>query len=82
MHMQLPPDLSQEIQRLATRFGSPGEVIRHAIHALVKEEKRKPVWEAFAEVGASLAETVWQSLSPDASEQHDHYIYGTPKRPA
>jgi hypothetical protein len=48
----------------------------------VKEEKRKPVWEEFAEAGAALPETAWQSLSPDASEQHDHYIYGTPKRPA
>jgi len=25
---------------------------------------------------------VWDALPTDLSEQHDHYIYGTPKRPA
>jgi Arc/MetJ-type ribon-helix-helix transcriptional regulator len=42
----------------------------------------KPIWEVFHELSAAVPEEVWDSLPPDLSEQHDHYIYGTPKRPA
>ncbi len=42
----------------------------------------KPIWEVFQELSADVPDEVWDSLPPDLSEQHDHYIYGTPKRPA
>jgi hypothetical protein len=42
----------------------------------------KPIWEVFQDLSADVPDEVWDSLPPDLSEQHDHYIYGTPKRPA
>ena len=42
----------------------------------------KPIWEVFQELSADVPNEVWDSLPPDLSEQHDHYIHGTPKRPA
>jgi Arc/MetJ-type ribon-helix-helix transcriptional regulator len=42
----------------------------------------KPIWEQFQEISRSVPESEWDKLPADASEQHDHYIYGTPKRPA
>jgi hypothetical protein len=42
----------------------------------------KPIWEVFQEISAGVPDEVWESLPPDLSEQHVHYIYGTPKRPA
>ena len=44
-------------------------------------KERKPIWEVFQELSASVPAEVWDSLPTDLSEQHDHYIYGTPKRP-
>jgi Arc/MetJ-type ribon-helix-helix transcriptional regulator len=41
----------------------------------------KPIWEVFQELSASVPAEVWDALPTDLSEQHDHYIYGTPKRP-
>jgi len=41
----------------------------------------KPIWEVFQELSASVPDEVWDALPTDLSEQHDHYIYGTPKRP-
>ena len=41
----------------------------------------KPIWEVFQEISASVPDEVWDALPTDLSEQHDHYIYGTPKRP-
>jgi hypothetical protein len=43
-------------------------------------EQRKPIWEVFQGLSASVPDEVWDSLPPDLSAEHDHYIYGTPKR--
>ena len=42
----------------------------------------KPIWEVIEEENRSIPPEVWDTLPADLSEQHDHYIYGTPKRPA
>jgi Arc/MetJ-type ribon-helix-helix transcriptional regulator len=41
----------------------------------------KPIWEVIEEENQSIPPEVWDALPADLSEQHDHYIYGTPKRP-
>src|SRR5271166_5732136 len=41
----------------------------------------KPIWEEIQELTAGISGDVWDKLPTDLSEQHDHYIYGTPKRP-
>jgi Arc/MetJ-type ribon-helix-helix transcriptional regulator len=41
---------------------------------------RKPIWEVFQELSASVPDEDWDRLPPDLSAEHDHYIYGTPKR--
>jgi Arc/MetJ-type ribon-helix-helix transcriptional regulator len=45
-------------------------------------QAHKPIWEVFQEISAGVPKEVWESLPADLSEQHDHYVYGTPKRPA
>jgi Arc/MetJ-type ribon-helix-helix transcriptional regulator len=42
----------------------------------------KPIWEVIEEENHSIPPEVWNALPTDLSEQHDHYIYGTPKQPA
>jgi putative addiction module CopG family antidote len=42
----------------------------------------KPIWEIAAELLADVPEEVLNRLPVDGAAQHDHYIYGTPKRPA
>jgi Arc/MetJ-type ribon-helix-helix transcriptional regulator len=41
----------------------------------------RPIWEELQELTAGIPDEVWDKLPTDLSEQHDHYIYGTPKRP-
>ena len=43
--------------------------------------EHKPIWEEFAEIAASIPDDEWAKLPGNGAEQHDHYIYGTPKRP-
>jgi hypothetical protein len=44
--------------------------------------RRKPLWQRAAELRNSVPEEEWAKLPVDGSNQLDHYIYGSPKRPA
>ena len=44
-------------------------------------QTRQPIWEVIEEITASVPEEEWDKLPTDASEQLDHYIYGTRRRP-
>jgi hypothetical protein len=43
-------------------------------------KKHKPIWEVFQEITATIPDEEWAKLPVDGAEQHDHYIYGVPKR--
>jgi Arc/MetJ-type ribon-helix-helix transcriptional regulator len=43
-------------------------------------QARKPIWERILERSAAIPDEEWDKLPVDGAEQHDHYIYGTPKR--
>ena len=40
----------------------------------------KPIWEEIEELTASVPDEEWDKLPVDGAAQHDHYIYGRPKR--
>ncbi len=44
-------------------------------------QAQKTIWEEILEATADIPDEVWDKLPTDLAEQHDHYIYGTPKRP-
>jgi Arc/MetJ-type ribon-helix-helix transcriptional regulator len=41
---------------------------------------RKPVWERILERTAAIPDEEFDKLPSDLAEQHDHYLYGVPKR--
>ena len=45
------------------------------------DQPHKPIWERILERSAAIPDEEWDKLPVDGAEQHDHYIYGTPKRP-
>ncbi len=40
----------------------------------------KPIWEDILELTADVPDEEWDKLPVDLAEQHDHYVYGVPKR--
>jgi hypothetical protein len=40
----------------------------------------KPIWEEILELTVDVPDEEWDKLPPDLAEEHDHYIYGIPKR--
>jgi hypothetical protein len=61
---------------------------RYASVTMSKEElmKRKrsdrPVWQMVEELLKDIPVADLERMPTDGAEQHDHYIYGTPKRPS
>lgn len=41
---------------------------------------RKPIWEVFAEILKDIPDEELRKLPRDGAANHDHYIYGLPKR--
>lgn len=48
---------------------------------IVLGPKRRPIGERIAETVADVPPEELAKLPTDGASQHDHYIYGTPKRP-
>jgi hypothetical protein len=46
-----------------------------------REAAPKPIWEKFIEASLEIPDEELDRLPTDGATQHDHYIYGTPKRP-
>ena len=70
------------------QFSSPDDMITELIREFTQRTRQptsaeagKPIWQVFQEISASVPDEVWDTLPTDLAEQHDHYIYGTPKRP-
>jgi hypothetical protein len=41
---------------------------------------RKPIWEIAAELTNDIPPEILATLSTDSAENHDHYLYGAPKK--
>ncbi|MCU1264787.1 MAG: hypothetical protein JWM21_1105 [Acidobacteria bacterium] len=44
------------------------------------ELTRRPIGEIFDELSSQIPFEEWAELPRDGAEQHDHYLYGSPKR--
>jgi Arc/MetJ-type ribon-helix-helix transcriptional regulator len=97
MPISLSPDLDDRIQQKVLRAGyrTPDEVIRKALDALdaqerqevrqpetVKKKSAGPVWQRFQDAARAIPEEELASLPQDGASDHDHYLYGLPKRSA
>ena len=71
------------LQEHTHRDRAPGAANGHETTspAVVSHEARTPIWEAFIEASLDIPDEELDLLPIDGATQHDHYIYGTPKRP-
>ena len=40
----------------------------------------RPIWEIATEISSSIPIEEWEKLPSDGSVNHDHYLYGAPKK--
>jgi len=78
----LPDEWTSRCQVMA--FGAtergPESPTHHAARPL-SDRASLPIWDLFEEILKDVPENELRKLPRDGAEQHDHYIYGTPKRP-
>ena len=90
-----PTQLSRtDKQRLADLAEKTGdEAVREAVKTFLERsaeqavpngapspEQARPIWEVFEDIMSDVPQEVLDALPADAAEQHDHYIYGIPKK--
>ena len=85
------PFIRSQVQ--SGRHPSADSVIDEALRLLVERERVEsdraepsvpgpmPVWERVLENMRHVPDEVFDRIPADSSEQLDHYVYGTPKRP-
>lgn len=74
--------LPEEVRRLLGVVpGSQLEVEADQRGVLLRRVEEKPLWQRVAEAAAALPADLADQLPSDGAQQHDHYIYGTPRQP-
>ena len=92
--INLPDDLERYIREgvESGRFASVDQAVALAVGMLEQRDMDrpapphlaaddKPIWEVAQEITADIPPEEWAKIPADSSEQLDHYIYGTPRRP-
>ena len=69
----LPDEKQQEVLALVD------EMLKEN-HETRPRENVRPIWEIITELSAQVPMEEWEKLPSDGAEQHDHYLYGSPKR--
>jgi Arc/MetJ-type ribon-helix-helix transcriptional regulator len=90
---ELPADLEAFVQQALAEgtYRSEAELVADALRLLREHHQGReghpgngtphvPIWEVFQESLNDIPEEEIDFLPPDAAEQHNHYIYGTPKK--
>jgi hypothetical protein len=69
----LPPEKQQLVLSLVEEMLSKEEAMRDRVAV-------RPLWEIAEEISSQVPLEEWEKLPADGAEQHDHYLYGSPKR--
>lgn len=68
----LPGDKQREVLALVD------EMLKQRQESQPRESR--PIWEIIVELSSQIPLEEWAKLPADGAEQHDHYLYGSPKR--
>ncbi len=75
MQTDVAETISNKVKRLS---GDQQAKILEFVEAF--EPPRRTLWDMIRERVARIPEDVLERMPTDGSENHDHYIYGTPKK--
>jgi hypothetical protein len=72
--------LTQTTEASSVPAAAPEEQAEQADAAARAPKSHRPIWEEITEIMSQVPEEDLATLPTDLAEQHDHYLYGTPKR--
>ena len=77
------PELEEEDIRQDLCFAAaqlPKGAPQPAVEDMPYDESAKPIWEVIDEIIAGIPPEEFDKLPTDGSVNHDHYLYGWPKK--
>jgi plasmid stability protein len=79
--INLPDEKEATLRARAQAQGlSPEEFAEQVLAHELQGSDAEPFWEAFTRSMHSLPDEVFEHLPTDGASEHDHYLYGTPRR--
>jgi hypothetical protein len=86
--IEVTPEIEQRLRDQAAERGMPLDAyLQTVLEALAATESSSaplnadtPVLKLFEQIWEGVPDEEWERLPSDLAEQHDHYIYGLPKR--
>lgn len=69
----LPEEKQQEVLALV-------EAMLNQEQEAQPREAVRPIWEIIEEISSQAPPGTWDSVPTDGSVNHDHYLYGAPKK--
>ncbi len=69
----LPPEKQQRVLSMVEEMLTEKEAAQGRVAV-------RPLWEIAEEISSQVPLEEWEKLPADGAEQHDHYLYGSPKR--
>jgi hypothetical protein len=69
----LPDGKQQEVLALVD------EMLKEEQYAQLPKNAR-PIWEVIEEISSQAPPGTWDNVPTDGSVNHDHYLYGAPKK--
>jgi plasmid stability protein len=80
--LDIGPEIEAELAATASSRGLSAEQYARQVleQALASAGPRKPLAARIREIWADLPDEAREKLPADGASQHDHYIYGAPKR--
>lgn len=78
-------DIAQEIYRKVSTLSveQQQDVLRlvdSKLRPQLKSDDTRPIWEIITEISSQVPDEIWATLPTDGSVNHDHYLYGAPKK--
>ncbi len=69
----LPPEKQERVLSMVEEMLAEKEATQGRVAV-------RPLWEIAEEISAQIPLEEWEKLPADGAEQHDHYLYGSPKK--
>jgi hypothetical protein len=80
--LDIRPEIEAELEATARAHGLSAEQYARQLieNALASAGTKKPLSARIRQIWADMPDEVRAKLPADGASQHDHYIYGVPKR--
>lgn len=80
MQTELAQTIFEKVKTLSLELQK--EILRVVEEKLsgVQAKDNRPIWEVMTEISREIPDEEWAKLPADGSVNHDHYLYGAPKK--